>query len=366
MSELAGLIRDRLRAGPMPAADFMALALYHAEFGYYRRPEGPWGFEGKDYYTALDAGPLLGQALCHRLETEWQRQDRPAVFTVHEPGAGRGWLGRDLLDAAAGEFAEALRYVHQDDNPAARRAAEAALAAHLALGRARFAGETEGLAPFPGAVVSNELFDALPAQPWRWDGGRWVREVLTEDGPEWEAADPGPAGAWFKAAARELEAADGSVWCEGLPALVRSLAASLQRGLFLAVDYGDSAAALLGKGADLRRFRAHQVDGRWWEDPGSADLTADVDFSRVAALLEAEGFSICGLGSLSRWIREQAPLQQWEADWQTLPTQQRIRRTENLLQLTMPGMLGERFRVLEAIKDDGAAGRIATSSRPPA
>lgn len=350
MNELAGLIRDRLRAGPLPAADFMALALYHPELGYYRRAEGPWGFAGKDYYTALDVGPLLGQALCHRLEAEWLRLDRPAAFTVLEPGAGRGWLGRDLLDAAAGPFAEALRYIHQDDNPAARRAAEAALAAHLAAGRARFAGEAERLAPFPGAVVSNELFDALPAQPWRWDGGRWVREVLTASGPEWEAADPGPAGTWFEAAARDLEPADGSVWCEALPGLVGSLAANLQRGLFLAVDYGDSAAALLGKGADLRRFRAHQVDGRWWEAPGECDLTADVDFSRLAALLEAEGLAVLGQGSLSRWIREHAPLAKWESGWQALPPRERIRRTENLLQLTMPGMLGERFRVLEAQK----------------
>lgn len=348
MNELPALIRERLRTGPLPAAAFMALALYHPVHGYYRRPEGPWGFAGKDYYTALDVGPLLGQALCHRLQAEWLRQDRPAPFTVLEPGAGRGWLGRDLLDAATGDFAEALRYFHQDDNPAARRAAEAALAGHLDAGRARFVGETEPIETFSGAIVSNELFDALPAQPWRWDGGRWVREVLTEAGPEWEAADPGPAGAWFQDAAQELEAADGSVWCEALPDLVRSLAANLQRGLFLAVDYGDTAQALLGKGADLRRFRAHQVDGRWWEAPGESDLTADVDFSRLAAVLEAEGLAVLATGSLSRWVREHAPLRQWEAGWQALPPRERIQRTENLLQLTMPGMLGERFRVLEA------------------
>ncbi len=348
MADLAGLIRDRLRAGSMPAAEAMDLALYHPVHGYYRQPEGPWGFEGKDYYTALDVGPLLGQALCHRLEGEWRRQDRPAAFTVLEPGAGRGWLGRDLLDAASGAFAEALRYIHQDDNPAARRAAEAALSGHLDSGRARLAAQVDVLPPFDGAVVSNELFDALPAQPWRWDGGRWVREVLTADGPEWEAADPGPAAAWFAAAAQDLEPADGSTWCEGLPGLVRTLAASLRRGLFLAVDYGDTAAALLGKGAGLRRFRAHRVDGRWWEELGACDLTADVDFSRLASLLQAEGLEVLGQDSLSRWIREHAPLRPWEEAWQDLPPRERIRRTENLLQLTMPGMLGERFRVLQA------------------
>ena len=37
----------------------------------------------------------------------------------------------------------------------------------------------------------------------------------------------------------------------------------------------------------------------------------------------------------------------WEAAWQGLAPAVRVKRMENLLQLTMPGMLGERFRVLE-------------------
>lgn len=351
MPELDDLLRDRLREGPLPAADFMALALYHPQHGYYRRSEGPWGFAGKDYYTALDVGPLLGQSIAHRLETVWSELDRPAAFTVLEPGAGRGWLGRDLLAAAGGDFAEALRYLHQDDSPAARRAAEEALAPHLASGRARMVAESETPAPFVGAVLSNELFDALPAQPWRWDGTRWVAEVLTTEGPEWQAQDPGEAGAWFQVhSAGPLEPGDGSVWCAQLPGVVDRLCAPLARGLFLAIDYGEPAAALLGKGADLRRYRGHTVDGRWWEAPGSCDLTADVDLTRLAALLAAAGLGPVSQRSLSRWIRDHAPLPRWEAEWQELPDRERLQRTENLLQLTMPGLLGERFKVVEAVR----------------
>ena len=350
MPDLDGLLKERLAQGSVPASEVMALALYHPEQGYYRRPEGPWGFEGKDYYTALDVGPLLGQALGLRLEQAWERRGRPGVFTVLEPGAGRGWLGRDILATAKGAFAEALRYLHRDDNPAARRAAEEALQPWLVTGQARFMAEADALEAFEGAIISNELFDALPAQPWRWDGGRWVREVLTAEGPAWEAADPGAAAPWFESQGPDLEPGDGSVWCEALPALVDSLVASLRGGLFLAIDYGDSARQLLGKGADLRRFKGHQVDGRWWEELGQSDLTADVDFTRLRRLLEADGISEMRETTLSRWIRDFAPLAEWEQAWQTLETRERVKRTENLLQLTLPGMLGERFRVLEGWK----------------
>jgi NADH dehydrogenase [ubiquinone] 1 alpha subcomplex assembly factor 7 len=351
MNALAAVLEARLAQGPLPAAEAMALALYHPEHGYYRRLDGPWGFEGKDYYTALDLGPLLGETLAVRLEQIWDHLERPSVFTVLEPGAGRGWLGRDLLTAVSGAFARALVYVHRDDNPSARAAAEVALAPFLASGRARFVAEEEPLPAFTGAVVSNELFDALPAQPWRWNGSQWLQELLTAEGPDWVPEDPGEAGAWFLSQAEGgLRPGDGAVWCENLAPLVRELSRALTAGLFLTVDYGDNAFRLVAKGSDLRRYKAHTVDGAWWEDLGRCDLTADVDFTRLARLLEIEGFHEAIHHSLSRWIRTHAPLSEWEGQWQDLPARERVGRMENLLQLTLPAMMGERFRVLEAWK----------------
>jgi len=355
VTALDELVRLLLQQGPLPAAKAMDLALYHPEHGYYRSPagtSGPWGFAGADYYTALDLGPLLGEALAVRLGQAWERLGRPASFVVLEPGAGRGWLGRDLLQAAQGPFAQALVYLHRDDHPAAGAAARAALEPFLQDGRARLVTQGERLAPFQGAILSNELFDALPAQPWRWDGEGWRYEVL---GPEGQAWLPGPAceaTAWFEAHAEGgLEAGDGAPWCQDLPGLVDDLAGCLTQGLFLAIDYGDTASKLLDKGSDLRRFKAHQVDGKWWEDLGACDLTADVDFTRLALNLERAGFQDPVHLSLSRWVRAHAPLAQWESEWQTLPEAERMKRMGNLLQLTLPSMMGERFRVLEAWKN---------------
>jgi SAM-dependent MidA family methyltransferase len=335
--------------GPVAAGEVMALALYHPEHGYYRRVDGPWGFEGKDYYTALDCGPLLGEALALRLEKAWDSLHRPGRFTVLEPGAGRGWLGRDILASVSGAFADALVYLHRDDNPAARKAAEVALGPWLGSGKARFLAEGEPVEPFVGAVISNELFDALPAQPWRWNGEGWEREVLASGGAAWEPADPGEAGVWFvNHVEGGLEPGDGSIWAEALPFLVAELAACLDRGLFLAIDYGETAARLLAKGADLRRYRGHAVDGHWWEGLGESDLTADVDFTRLGDLLVGCGLEAATQTSLGRWIREHAPLAQWESDWQGLEGAARMGRMENLLALTLPGMMGDRFKVLEA------------------
>jgi len=351
VTDIGELLRTRLAAGAIPTAEIMSLALYHPQFGYYRQAQSHWGFDGKDYYTALDVGPLLGETLAVRLEAAWNQLGRPEVFTVLEPGAGRGWLGRDLLSAVSGAFGQALVYLHRDDNPAGRAAAEAALAPFLADRRAKFVSEGDPLPVFVGAVISNELFDALPAQPWRWDGGQWLRMMLSSEGPDWESGDPGDAGTWFRTHAEgHLRMGDGAAWNEGMALMVRELARTLSAGLFLTIDYGDSCARLVSKGSGIRRYRGHRVDAAWWEELGCCDLTADVDFTRLAHLLEIEGFHEAAHHSLSHWIRRSAPLSQWETEWQDLEEKDRLKRMENLLQLTLPGMMGERFRVLEAWK----------------
>jgi len=351
------VIKKLLSGGPIPASVFMSLALYHPEHGYYRRNTSQWGFEGKDYYTALDLGPLLGEAISIRLHKTWLELDRPHTFTILEQGAGRGWLGRDLLKAAAGDFGHAIRYIHCDDSPIAKQEAMQALEPWLNSGQAHIKNQDDKCDAFIGAVISNELFDALPAQPWRWDGEQWMREVLvslddeTTGCTQWEAADPHEAGEWFGQHAQDgLQPGDGSIWVESLPNILETICKPLQRGLFLAVDYGDIAPRLIAKRAGLRRYLKHQTDGHWWESPGNSDLTADVDLTRLTYLLESQGLRPEKTTTLAHWVCANAPLAQWEADWQRLTSQERTARKQNLMQLTLPNAMGDRFKVVQACK----------------
>lgn len=347
MNPLRQDLGPRLAQGPLPALRVMAEALYHPQHGYYRRPESPWGLEGADYYTAVDVGPLLGETLARRLEQAWEELGCPAVFPVLEPGAGRGWLGRDLLQSAREPFATALRYLHQDDSPAGRRLAEGALAPWLATGQASFLSEQDPVAPFTGAIVALELLDALPAQPYRWIGDTWEMEVLTPGGSAWIPAPEGEATAWMESHG-PLQEGDGAAWCEGLPGWVAEASRILKRGLLVVIDYGDTTSRLLEKGTGLRRYRAHRTDSLWWEDLGDCDLTADVDFTWLAHLLRASGLEAAPSLHLETWIRRHAPFPEWEAAWATLAPPERLARQENLKELLL--RMGRSFRVLEAVR----------------
>ncbi|MCL1894468.1 MAG: SAM-dependent methyltransferase [Holophagaceae bacterium] len=359
-NQLSAIIEQMLSKAPLSASDYMSLALYHPEHGYYRQSELPWGFDGKDYFTALDLGPLLGETIAYMLHNIWLDLGCPCPFTIFEPGAGRGWLGRDILTAISGDFAKSVQYIHCDDCPAAGREAIVALKPWLKSGQARLAIQGEDIEPFVGAVISNELFDALPAQPWRWDGARWEREVLVSLNGDiqyctaWEKGESLEAIKWFSQHAEGgLQPEDGSVWVDSMPEVLTDICRPLKKGLFLTIDYGDSAGRLIAKGASLRRYCQHKVDGKWWENPGKSDLTADVDFTRLAYLLECQGFMPKKTVSLGRWISNNAPIVEWEKQWQGLPQAERAKRSHNLLQLTMPNAMGERFKVLQAVKTPG-------------
>ena len=77
--------------GAMSFAQFMDLALYHPEVGYYRKDRERVGYgEGTDFYTASTSGPLFGELVAAACSSLLQANGRdPAAHTFVEIGAER-------------------------------------------------------------------------------------------------------------------------------------------------------------------------------------------------------------------------------------------------------------------------------------
>src|SRR5688572_28086198 len=89
-------LRDELRKllnyGPLSFRDFMELALYHPEFGYYARPENPVGKRG-DYVTAPSLSPVFAFAIA-RLFREFMGRCEGEMCSFVDIGCGDGGLVR--------------------------------------------------------------------------------------------------------------------------------------------------------------------------------------------------------------------------------------------------------------------------------
>lgn len=221
-----------------------------------------------DFTTAPEITQVFGEILGLWAAVAWDGAGRPNPVILAEAGPGRGTLMRDALRAVrrvAPAFAAALRLHLVETSPRLRAIQTAALP------DATWHDRLEDLPPGPLLLLANEFLDALPIRQFVRRGAGWT-ERFVEGGAfvEHPAADPG------------RDAGEGEVVevNEAAQAVARWLAGRIatEGGAALLLDYGSAASA---PGDSLQALRAARPADPL-QDPGSADLTAHVDFAAFA------------------------------------------------------------------------------------
>lgn len=298
---LVARIRAEIASGgPMTFARFMEIALYDPEAGYYAAGYDAAGSGGpgreRDFLTAPEGHPIFGWTLARRLEAAWVDAGRPDGFVVREHGAGGGALAVGILGGlrrSGSDLLEAIHYQPIEVSGAARRAFDAAIE------RANVDGYVQEPddRPAPGAVIANELLDALPVH--RVEGGKdgvLVERFVTLDASGaltttlGEPSTPDLA-ARLGAEGIRLETGQAAEVCLAIDGWVASAAAPLAAGLLLVIDYGYAAAELYAptRGSTLRAYHRHRVHADPLVAIGRQDLTAHVDLTAVERAAVAAG-----------------------------------------------------------------------------
>ncbi|WP_296420776.1 class I SAM-dependent methyltransferase [Pseudooctadecabacter sp.] len=260
--------------GPMSLADYMAEALLHPTLGYYSTRD-PLGAEG-DFTTAPEISQMFGEMIGLALAQAWLDQGAPAPFALVELGPGRGTLMADILRATArvAGFAEAAQ-IHLVEASPTLRAEQA-----KRVPQAQWHDDITSLPDLPLFLVANEFLDALPIRQFHRDDGGW-REVMIGGGEATLTAGlsaPAPI-ALLDHRLKDTKAGDIVEHCPALPGLVQTIAQTIatHRGTALFIDYGDWRSL----GDTLQALQNHApVDP--FAAPGTADLTAHVDFEAIA------------------------------------------------------------------------------------
>jgi SAM-dependent MidA family methyltransferase len=343
------------RDGPITFARFMELALYDPDGGYYRAAAARPG-RGGDFLTAPETHPIFGAALARGLTEIWERLGRPAPFVLREFGAGTGALIQAILDRLALDrsgLEDAIRYDAIEAEP---RRLEAIAARLSGMGRedVLVAPGASG-EPITGAVVANEVLDALPTHRVVVRAGR-LREVLTGSrGGQFidVDADPTTPALAARLADEGVVLTDGQRGevCLAVDGWVASAAAGLHRGLLLLIDYGYPAAELYDAGrrrdGTLRAYLRQRVHDDPYRHVGRQDLTAHVDVTAVERAAKRAGLSHLGTTTQAEFLvglGTQDLLQAVQADpGTTMEVYLELRSA--LLRLLDPAAMG-RFRVM--------------------
>lgn len=276
MSLLKILCARIAQNGPISLADYMAECLLHPEFGYYTT-RMPFGTAG-DFTTAPEISQMFGELLGLCLAQSWMDQGCPQTFTLAELGPGRGTLMADMLRATRNVpgFHAAADIVLVEASPRL-----------TAIQRDTLAGVTlrhittvDALEDQPLFVVANEFFDALPIRQFKRADRHWREtQIGSRDGAL--VLGHGPELPQPALADRLIDTKNGDI-IEYAPlaapiidGLGRRIAA--HGGAALIVDYGDWRS--LG---DTFQALQNHCSTDPLADPGSADLTAHVDFEALA------------------------------------------------------------------------------------
>lgn len=309
--------------GVLALADFFELALYDREVGYYAAARERIGRRaGTDFYTAATFqvfGALVAAGATEILGGPQAAREHVFVEIGGEPD-------RSVLAGATHDFAGVLTLRRGDELRVPPRA----------------------------IVFSNELFDAQPFHrvvfregEWRelgvrWEGERFVWSELAEFSPPVsEVAHRLPAGA-----------AEGYILDLPLRAeqLAGAIAGQSWNGLFLAFDYGRTWRELANEypAGTARAYVAHRQSGDLLREPGAQDLTCHVCWDWIERALRDAGFGATHRESQEAFFVRHAAGEierQWRSSGDPLS-----RARSQLKELLHPGLMGQRFEALWALR----------------
>jgi NADH dehydrogenase [ubiquinone] 1 alpha subcomplex assembly factor 7 len=346
---LSRKIARRIRAeGPLSVAAFMAMALHDPEDGYYAR-RNPIGAEG-DFVTAPEISQVFGELIGLWCVLMWQQLGQPDPIILVELGPGRGVLISDLLRAAAAlpAFRGALCLHLVEVSTTLRAEQEKRLGQLSPVWVSRFEDLPEG----PMLLVANEFLDALPIRQFVRGALHWAERMVALDGRNRFVFIDGPedplASLLVPAGLRERVGQGGIVeTCPAALGLAAALGARLARqpGAALFIDYGYFPSK---PGPTLRALRRHRAVSAL-AAPGTADLSAHVDFAAFAEAAQAGGavtygpvpqrvlLTALGVAQRAAVLRARAP-----------PNQRRT-LDDGVERLLDPGEMGTLFKAMALV-----------------
>jgi SAM-dependent MidA family methyltransferase len=349
--ELCTRIRNCLDSdGMMPFSAFMEMALYEPGLGYYSAGLHKLGASG-DFITSPELGSLFARCLAGQV-TEMAQE--LGAYDILEIGAGTGRLAADLLQNLLPEHLPDKYLILERSADLRQLQREQIAAATDLVDRVEWLDKPPEKG-WQGVLVANEVLDALAVERFR----------QVETGTEQLCVQPqGTRFTWgHRKAPAELELAVehlksdiGRAFSPGycseislhLEHWLQSVTGHMARGLALFIDYGyPRGEYYLPERTDGTmmchyRHRAHDNVFFW---PGLQDITAWVDFTALAEAADKCGLDVEGYSSQTMFLLG-CGLDHLLADHSEGSDDGGAALSAEARQLTLPGMMGEKFQVM--------------------
>jgi len=356
LKQLSHSLCSRIRAelehdGMMPFSRFMEMALYEPGLGYYSAGLHKLGKSG-DFVTAPELGPLFATCLARQVA---EVASELSQYDILEIGAGTGQLAIDLLQSLPRDNLP-RRYLVLERSADLRRVQQDRI--HSAM--PELAGRVEWLDQPPaedwqGVLLANEVLDALAVERFR-IGDDCIEQLcvtLRNDHFAWSRR---AAPVELQQAVKQASSDSGIEFQPGYQSEINlsmsgwlgAVTGQMTRGLALMIDYGyprpEYYMAERSDGTLMCHYR-HQAHDDVFFWPGLQDITAWVDFTALAEAADGHGLDVEGYTSQCMFLIG-CGLDRVLTQFGSASTDGGLAINAQARQLTLPGMMGEKFQVM--------------------
>ncbi len=337
------------RGGWISFDEYLEQVLYAPGLGYYSAGAAKLGRAG-DFTTAPEISPMFGACIARQCASLTREGGE-----LLELGAGSGALAEALLLRLAADGALPAQYLILEVSADLRERQRARLSglAPALYTRVQWL-DAPPQRPLRGVILANEVADALPFQCFEANASGYEERGVAMDHEGrlgWAAR---PAAASLCAEIARLEESIGrpfaagyrSELCVRIGPWVAGLAAALEAGCVLLFDYGLGRQELYHPQRDAGTMRC-QYRHRAHEDPflhpGLQDISAWVDFTRVAEAASAAGLEVAGYCTQAAFLLGAGIEAELATEGSPI---ERARSASAARALLMPEQMGETFKVM--------------------
>ncbi len=351
--ELIKIIKDRIKQeNGISFRDFMDIALYYPELGYYTSKEQKIGGYG-DFFTSSELDKAFGNLLAEQFVEIYQKINSDK-FQIVEIGAGKGYLAHDILEHLKNKYPEIYKkttYTIIEKSPYHIEIQKTILKEFDIVDWKQdiidFQDES-----VEGIIFSNELFDAFPVHMIRKKDGKiyeiFIQLNKNDEVVEIEKEAPQEILDYLKEL--NINIPEGMTTEINLDAVdyIQKIGKKLKKGYVITIDYGYPSAELYKeyrKRGTLLCYYRHKYSEDYYKNVGMQDITAHVNFSALNYFGKKSGLELTGFTDQAHFLSNLGLMEiimelQEKGDFESY---ERINRLKTLV---LPKGMGEKFKIL--------------------
>lgn len=344
---LSEIIIERIKKeGPLSFRDFMEMALYYPELGYYNSAQNKIGADG-DFYTSANLTAAFGAMIGRQMEEMWQILEKKP-FKIVEFGAGTGLLCHDILDYLKNNISlyDSLTYCIIEKSSSMREIQQKHLHEKVS-----WYNSIQEIPEINGCVLSNELIDNFSVHQVIMEGHQ-LKEVFVDYYEDFiEILRPAKKELTDYLIELNVQLPKGFRTEINLEAVswMKDISQSLHKGYIITIDYGSLSTELYNNRRScgtLLCYYQHQKNDNPYQFIGQQDITTHINFSALSHWGSQYGMDCCGIVDQAQFLLALGIKEYQNSTLNNNPNNLALVMQESMINYRLLIDMGMKFKVL--------------------